>query len=89
MNIKVIGTGYVGLITGLCLSLKHQVQCVDIKTQIVEKINLGLPHLYEEGLAEFLNKQLNLGNFKSILFKDFIIWYKLSEGSISFICFGS
>ena len=70
MNIKIIGTGYVGLITGLCLSLKHQVECVDIKKKIVEKINLGLPHLYEEGLEELLKKQLNSGNFKSILLKN-------------------
>ena len=49
MNIKIIGTGYVGLITGLCLSMKHQVECVDINSKIVEKINLGLPHLLKKG----------------------------------------
>ena len=70
MNIKIIGTGYVGLITGLCLSLKHQVECVDINTEIVEKINLGLPHLYEVGLEELLKKQLKSGDFKSILLKN-------------------
>ena len=85
MNIKIIGTGYVGLITGLCLSLKHQVECVDINTKIVEKINLGLPHLYEEGLEELLKKQLNSGNFKSILLKNL----SLKGTDIVLICVGT
>ena len=44
MRISVIGTGYVGLVSGVCLAEKgHQVICVDIDKEKVEKINQGTP----------------------------------------------
>ena len=85
MNIKIIGTGYVGLITGLCLSMKHQVECVDINSEIVEKLNLGLPHLHEDGLEELLKKQLKSGDFKSILLKNL----SLKGTDVVLICVGT
>ncbi len=85
MNISVIGTGYVGLISGLCLSIKHNVQCVDLNYEVVKKINSGTPHIYEEGLSELLNKQLNQGNFKSILLKNLL----LVNTDIIMICVGT
>ncbi len=85
MNIKVIGTGYVGLISGLCLSLRHKVKCVDINSSIVEKINKGIPHLYEKGLSDLLKKQLQSGNFESILFNNL----SLLETDIILICVGT
>ena len=63
MKIAVIGTGYVGLITGLCLSLNHDVSCIDLNPEIIKKINSGIPHIYEKGLKELLAKQLKSGNF--------------------------
>jgi UDPglucose 6-dehydrogenase len=40
VKIAIIGTGYVGLVTGACLAAKgHQVTCVDKNQDIVEKIN--------------------------------------------------
>ena len=66
MRIAVIGTGYVGLISGLCLSLKHKIKCVDISVDIVRKINLGIPHIFEENLKDLLKKQLSSGNFEAI-----------------------
>ena len=85
MNINVIGTGYVGLISGLCLSLRHKVKCVDINSSIVEKINKGIPHLYEKGLSDLLKKQLQSGNFESILFNKL----SLLETDIVLICVGT
>ena len=57
MKVSVIGTGYVGLITGVCLASKgHEVICVDINQEIVKSINESKPHIYERNLGEMLNQ---------------------------------
>ena len=57
MKVSVIGTGYVGLVTGVCLAEKgQQVICVDLDPQKVESINRGVPPIYEPGLQELLQK---------------------------------
>lgn len=65
MNVSVIGTGYVGLVSGVCLAEKgHSVICIDVDAEKVEKINNGIAPIYEFGLDELL--QRNLGeNFKA------------------------
>ncbi len=63
MKVSVIGTGYVGLVSGVCLAEKgHQIVCVDIDRDKIEKINHGIPVIYEEGLEKLLKRNLN-GNF--------------------------
>jgi UDPglucose 6-dehydrogenase/GDP-mannose 6-dehydrogenase len=50
MKVSVIGTGYVGLVSGVCLAEKgHQVICVDIDDRKVKKINRAEAPLYEAG----------------------------------------
>ncbi|MEN8247254.1 MAG: 3-hydroxyacyl-CoA dehydrogenase NAD-binding domain-containing protein, partial [Thermodesulfobacteriota bacterium] len=57
MNISVIGTGYVGLVSGACLAEKgHRVVCVDIDQEKVDMVNKGIPPIHEKGLAELLTK---------------------------------
>lgn len=64
MNIAVIGSGYVGLITGLCLAEKgNNVRCIDLNKNIVANINRGIPHFYEVGLKTLLNDQLKSKKF--------------------------
>lgn len=59
MRISVIGAGYVGLVSGACLAEKgHQVVCVDVDREKVEKINKGVAPIYEEGLEELLRKNV-------------------------------
>jgi UDPglucose 6-dehydrogenase/GDP-mannose 6-dehydrogenase len=59
MKISVVGTGYVGLVSGVCLAEKgHQVTCVDIDPNKVDKINQGIPPIYEDGLEELLKKNI-------------------------------
>jgi UDPglucose 6-dehydrogenase len=57
MKISVVGTGYVGLVSGVCLAEKgHNVTCVDNSLDKVDKINLGTSPIYEEGLDILLKK---------------------------------
>ncbi|MGA3206884.1 MAG: UDP-glucose/GDP-mannose dehydrogenase family protein [Syntrophales bacterium] len=59
MNVSIVGTGYVGLVSGVCLAEKgHKVICVDIDQAKVEKINKGIPPIYEPGLSELLRKNI-------------------------------
>jgi UDPglucose 6-dehydrogenase len=55
LNVTVIGTGYVGLTTGLALAyLGHRVNCIDKNKAIVEKLQSGVPTIFEVGLKELL-----------------------------------
>jgi UDPglucose 6-dehydrogenase len=59
MNLSVIGTGYVGLVSAVCLAEKgHRVVCVDVDREKVEKINLGISPIYEKGLERLLRKNI-------------------------------
>lgn len=86
MKISVIGTGYVGLITGVGLASRgHEVACVDIVPEKVEKINKGQSPIFEEGLDELLKQVLAKGNFKATLdAKNAIL-----NSELSFICVGT
>lgn len=57
MNISVIGTGYVGLVTGTCFAEKgHSVICVDVDQAKVDLIKKGIPPIHERGLPDLLKK---------------------------------
>ncbi|MDG0816272.1 UDP-glucose dehydrogenase family protein [Bdellovibrio svalbardensis] len=57
MRISVIGTGYVGLVTGTCFAEKgNQVLCADIDATRIEKLNQGIAPFYEPGLEELIKK---------------------------------
>jgi UDPglucose 6-dehydrogenase len=59
MKISVLGTGYVGLVSGVCLAEKgHQVVCVDIDPQKVAQTNQGIPIIFENGLEPLLKKNI-------------------------------
>ena len=61
MNISIIGSGYVGLVSGVCLAEKgHRVICVDVDQEKVDKINRASSPIYERGLAELLKKNIGL-----------------------------
>ena len=68
MNITIIGTGYVGLVTGLCFaSVGHDVVCLDNDKKKVKLLNAGKPTIYENNVSEYLKKNLNR---KQIQFTD-------------------
>ena len=57
MKIAVIGTGYVGLVTGVCLAdIGHQVTCIDIDDSKIEALNSGKSIIFEPGLEELMEK---------------------------------
>ncbi len=57
MRVTVVGTGYVGLVSGVCLSAKgHNVTCVDVNPDVVKTLNAGKPHIYERGLDELMTQ---------------------------------
>ncbi len=66
MKVSVIGTGYVGLISGVgYASQGHDVICVDVIEEKVAKINAGEPPIHEAGLPERLRQVLDKGKFKA------------------------
>lgn len=55
MNISIIGTGYVGLVTGVCFAkLGNNVICVDVDKDKINKINNGIPPIFEKDLDKIL-----------------------------------
>ncbi len=55
MKVCVIGTGYVGLTTGLCLAyVGHDVCCFDVDTDKIDSLRHGRPTIYEPGIREML-----------------------------------
>lgn len=65
MNIAIIGIGYVGLVTGACLSEKgHKVICVDLDEKKIEKLKHGIITIYEDGLQELINRNYSNGNIE-------------------------
>ena len=62
MKIAVAGTGYVGLVAGVCFAEKgHNVICVDVDDKKVEMMKQGKSPIYEEGLEELLKKNYKEG----------------------------
>lgn len=60
MNIAIAGTGYVGLVTGAVLaSIGHDIICVDIDEQKIDKLNAGENVIYEPGLSDLLAENKN------------------------------
>ncbi|MCJ7836933.1 UDP-glucose/GDP-mannose dehydrogenase family protein [Cuneatibacter sp. NSJ-177] len=57
MKIAVAGTGYVGLVTGVCLAENgHEVTCVDVDEAKIALMNQGISPIYEDGLEELMQK---------------------------------
>lgn len=62
MKIAIFGTGYVGLVTGVCLSdIGHEITCIDIDKKKVEKMKDGISPIYEPGLDKLMQKNIKAG----------------------------
>jgi UDPglucose 6-dehydrogenase len=60
MRVTVTGTGYVGLVTGVCLAeVGHSVICYDVDQPKIDKLKAGISPIYEPGLEELIRKNLD------------------------------
>lgn len=65
MRVCVIGTGYVGLVTGACLAhIGHSVVCVDNNEEKVKLMKAGQSPIFEPGLSEIMQSAIQLGNIE-------------------------
>lgn len=63
MNITIIGTGYVGLVTGTCFSdMGNEVYCVDVIEEKIQSLKEGIVPIYEPGLEELIKRNYERGN---------------------------
>jgi UDPglucose 6-dehydrogenase len=66
MKVVIIGTGYVGLVSGVCFSaIGHKVVCVDLDKKKVDSINNCKPFFYENGLKSLLTSQVKSGRLSA------------------------
>lgn len=84
MKIAVAGTGYVGLVTGVCLASKgHDVTCMDVNEEKIKLMCQGISPIFEPGLAELMKQNMDHLTFTT----DFVKAYE--EAEVIFIGVGT
>lgn len=85
MNVSIVGTGYVGLVSGACLAERgHRVVCVDVDRAKIDMINAARAPIHEQGLPELLQRHAGRG-----LRAVGDLHQAVSESEITFIAVGT
>jgi UDPglucose 6-dehydrogenase len=86
MNICIVGTGYVGLVSAACFAeMGNNVCCVDVNPQVVEKLRAGQVHIFEPGLEELVARNYAEGRLRFTT----EIEEGLGDALFVFICVGT
>ena len=86
MNISIVGTGYVGLVSGACFAeLGATVHCIDTNPEKIDKLNHGLIPIYEPGLEDLVHRNVKAGR----LFFSTDLTESLNDVEMLFIAVGT
>ncbi len=86
MNLCIVGTGYVGLVSAACFAeMGNHVVCVDVNPNVVDRLNAGFVHIFEPGLEDLVQRSRADGRL--------VFTTSLQEGlekaDVAFICVGT
>ncbi|MDQ7032521.1 MAG: UDP-glucose/GDP-mannose dehydrogenase family protein [Desulfonauticus sp.] len=86
MNVCIVGTGYVGLVSAACFAeMGNKVVCVDINPEVIKRLKQGEVHIYEPGLDELVQRNYKDGR----LFFTTNLEEGLRDSLFVFICVGT
>lgn len=86
MRITMVGTGYVGLVTGTCLAnTGNEVTCLDVDPVKIEKLQAGICPIYEPGLDDLIRRNTTAGRLHFTTDQ----WAAYQDAEVIFICVGT
>jgi nucleotide sugar dehydrogenase len=90
MNVCIVGTGYVGLVTAACLSeMGNHVRCVDKSETVVSTLRAGRIHIFEPGLEELVRRNAAEGRLRFTTSLEEGLSFDGDGAEFAFICVGT
>ncbi|OIN99237.1 MAG: UDP-glucose 6-dehydrogenase [Desulfovibrionaceae bacterium CG1_02_65_16] len=90
MNVCIVGTGYVGLVTAACLSeMGNHVRCVDKSEKVVSTLRAGSIHIFEPGLEDLVRRNTDEGRLSFTASLEEGLSFGGGGAEFAFICVGT